>query len=389
MKTVALLHADLSGGGVFRSLALALALRRAGCRVHVYGFQFQEKLRTQFPPDIPVTALPGWHFPGFPVQALRLIFKARADLLYAIKPKLASFGLALLARRVRRIPLLLDIDDLELSWAGGQHAKYEKDFFLFLRHFLIPNSPLSHPDHPFFTRKLENRIRTANAITVASSCLRNLYGGIYLPNGKDTDLFEPARFDAEESRRKFGLGNKKVILFPGSRRPHKGVEDLLKAIDIVNDPCIRLVLVGETPYDQYDSTLEAKWKKWIFRLPAAPQENMPEIISTAHIVAVPQRDTPTARAQMPLKLTDGMAMAKPVLATRVGDIPEILGNTGYLVDPDSPEQLAEKIKYIFDHYDEALEKGRLSRERCIQYYSLDVMAETLKQVINNLNSTSR
>ena len=39
-----------------------------------------------------------------------------------------------------------------------------------------------------------------------------------------------------------------------------------------------------------------------------------------------------ARAQFPLKLTDGMAMAKPVLSTRVGDILEILSDTGYIVD---------------------------------------------------------
>ena len=39
-------------------------------------------------------------------------------------------------------------------------------------------------------------------------------------------------------------------------------------------------------------------------------------------------------------------MAKPILATRVGDIPHILGDTGYLVAPDSPQQLAEAIESV-------------------------------------------
>lgn len=78
-----------------------------------------------------------------------------------------------------------------------------------------------------------------------------------------------------------------------------------------------------------------------------------EIVAAAHIVVVPQRDTPPTRARFPLKLTDGMAMAKPVLATRVGDVPEILGGTGYLVELSCPNQIAEKIQWMFQYLEEA------------------------------------
>jgi glycosyltransferase involved in cell wall biosynthesis len=111
---------------------------------------------------------------------------------------------------------------------------------------------------------------------------------------------------------------------------------------------------------------------------------MPDVIAAAHIVVVPQRDTPETRAQFPLKLTDGMAMAKPVLSTRVGDIPEILGETGYLVDPESPEQLAEKIKFIFENIEEANKQGSKARERCVEKYSLEAMASTLAEIIADL-----
>ena len=43
-------------------------------------------------------------------------------------------------------------------------------------------------------------------------------------------------------------------------------------------------------------------------------------------------------------------MAKPILATRVGDIPDILGDTGYLVDSSCPEQIAEQIEFIFQNF---------------------------------------
>ena len=54
----------------------------------------------------------------------------------------------------------------------------------------------------------------------------------------------------------------------------------------------------------------------LFNYLALLSEMMPEIVSAADVIVVPQRNTPAAQAQFPLKLTDGMAMAKPILATQ-------------------------------------------------------------------------
>ena len=128
----------------------------------------------------------------------------------------------------------------------------------------------------------------------------------------------------------------------------------------------------------------AKWEQWIVKLPRYPVSVMPEIVSAAHIIVVPQRNTPAAQAQFPLKLTDGMAMAKPILATKVGDIPAILGDTGFLVEPSSPPQLASQIQWIFANLEVANTKGRAARTRCIQHYSIERMSEILTQVISKL-----
>ena len=137
-------------------------------------------------------------------------------------------------------------------------------------------------------------------------------------------------------------------------------------------------------YDNYDEQLQQRWGRWIIKLPNYPADVMPDVVAAAHIVVVPQRDTPETRAQFPLKLTDGMAMAKPVLATRVGDIPEILGDTGYLAEPSCPEQIAEQIELIFQDLDLANQKGIKARKRCIEKYSIEAMASTLNSVIARL-----
>ncbi len=79
-----------------------------------------------------------------------------------------------------------------------------------------------------------------------------------------------------------------------------------------------------------------------------------------------------------------MAMAKPILSTKVGDIPEMLGDTGYLVDSHSPEQIAEQIQWIFEHLNEANERGMRARKRCIEYYSLEAMSTILSEAIAGL-----
>ncbi|PLZ86618.1 glycosyl transferase group 1, partial [Fischerella thermalis CCMEE 5196] len=186
------------------------------------------------------------------------------------------------------------------------------------------------------------------------------------------------------SRNRYGLSGYKILMFPGAPRPYKGLEDILMALEKINQPDLKLVIVGGSPYDDYDRQLQQQWGRWIVKLTKFSADVMPDVIAAADIVVVPQRDTPETRAQFPLKLTDGMAMAKPVLSTKVGDIPDILGGTGYLAAPSSPEEIAEQIQLIFQDLDAANERGKRARQRCIEKYSLEAMASSLKSVIARL-----
>lgn len=274
--------------------------------------------------------------------------------------------------------------DWELSWHGGDEWKYQPSPKQLYRDILKPDGALRYPDHPFYLKIVEGLYKKADAITIHTTFLQEKFGGIYLPNGKDTQLFNPENYDSEASRTFYGLSDYRILMFPGAPRPYKGVEDVLTALDILNIPDLKLVIVGGSPYDEYDAELTEKWGRWIIKIPKSPPAEMPKIIAAAHIIVVPQRNTPATLAQFPLKLTDGMAMSKPVLATNVGDIPEIIGDTGYLVDPSSPEQIAEQIKLIFANFDQAQERGRKARIRCVEKYSLETMANTLSQITSSL-----
>lgn len=382
--TVSLVVSDWSGGGAVRAFLLAQALKTLGCGVQLVGFQFGEALYTEPPAGIEVLAFPGANYPAILGTAQGVLSHLTGNVIYAVKPKPTSFGLGLLRRLQTRRPLLLDMDDWELSWHGGDDWRYRPGPRQLARDLLKPSGALRSPDHPLYIRWLERAVPWVDGLTVDTTFLQHRFGGLYLPNGKDTSLFDPARQNVAASRQRWGLADYWVLMFPGAPRPHKGLEDLLTAIEQLNHASARLVIVGGNPYDDYDEQLRSRWGRWIISLPKTPLAEMPAVLAAADVVVVPQRNTAIARAQFPLKLTDGMAMGKPVLSTRVGDIPAILGDTGYLADPDSPAQLAAQLQQILDHPDEAQRRGQRARDRCVALYSLDQMAIALRAVLENL-----
>jgi glycosyltransferase involved in cell wall biosynthesis len=381
---VSLLVSDLSGGGTVRAYLLAQVLRELDYQVEVIGFNYGKDLYAAPPDGIPVVSIAGSNYPQFFWSIGQLLEKLDGDIIYAVKPKPTSFGVALLKKLNSRRPVLLDMDDWELSWHGGFDWKYQPGIKQFARDILKRDGALRFPDHPVYINWMESMVKYADAVTIDTQFLQDRFGGVYVPNGKDTAMFNPDKYDANVSREKYGLSGYRILMFPGAPRPHKGVEDVLMALDQLNCEDLRLVIVGGSPYDDYDDRLIEKWGRWIIKLPKSPVEAMPEIVAAAHVVVVPQRDTVVARAQFPLKLTDGMAMGKPVISTRVGDIPEILADTGYLVDPNSPEQVATQIEAIFDDFDLASVRGCKARERCIEKYSTLTMGATLKDALAKL-----
>ncbi|MEJ1933209.1 glycosyltransferase family 4 protein [Nostoc sp. NIES-2111] len=387
---VSIIVSDLSsagagrwGGGSVRSFLLAQALQKLNYEVEILGFVFGEA--AVFPQsEIQIHQFIGHKYPQFLGSAAELLKRIDGDIIYAMRPKPTTLGISLWKKLRTRLPVILDIDDWELSWYGGEKWQYRPSLKQLYRDIFKPDGALRNPDHPLYLKFLEGIAPKADAVTIHTKFLQERFGGIYIPNGKDTDLFNPINYDAEESRAFYGLSDYRILMFPGAPRPYKGVEDILTALDILNEPDLRLVIVGGSPYDDYDAQLMEKWGRWIIKLPKSPPTQMPKIVAAAHIIVVPQRNTPAALAQFPLKLTDGMAMAKPILATNVGDIPEIVGETAYLVEPACPEEMASQIKLIFADWDAASDRGRQARVRCIEKYSISAMASTLQSVIASL-----
>lgn len=392
---VSILVSDLSEqgagrwGGAVRPFLLAQALQKLECQVEVLGFVNHINPRLQSTESLPIHQILGNPYPGFLQSAWQLCRKIKGDIIYAYKPKVGSYGVGLVYHWLTRKPLLLDIDDWELSWHGGDRYQYQPSIKQLARDIFKADGALRSPDHPWYLQQLERWIPWATQITTHNRFLQDRFSGILIPNGKDTLLFNPEMIDPELTRQQYGWQNYRILMFPGAPRPYKGLEDILTALDQINDDRYRLVIVGGSPYDDYDNQLLKIWSRWIIQLPTTPYVEMPKLIAGSDLIVIPQRNHPSAQAQFPLKLTDAMSMAKPILATRVGDIPEILGDTGYLSNPEDPSGLAQQIETIFSDLTIAQKKGEESRLRCRKYYSIEAMAEILNKVLNRISDPSR
>ncbi|MEM7583402.1 MAG: glycosyltransferase family 4 protein [Acidobacteriota bacterium] len=305
---------------------------------------------------------------------LRAARASRGELLLAHKLRPLSFGVALLARRLSRRPLMLDLDDDEMRFAPTSSG---------WRALARAEGPWRQLEHPRYFRWLERRARSVDRLTAASTELARRFDGELLPTARDTDRLDPSRFDGRAERARLGLDPaQRLLLFAGAPRPYKGLEDLLHALEALPaEPPCRLLILGGSPYDDYHDHLMRGWPQRVVRRPAVAPAEVPAYLAAADLVVVPQRDTPITRCQLPLKLLDGMAMARPVLVTRVGDLPEIVGDAGFVAEPGDPDSLRRQLEAFLGDAEGARRRGEVGRQRALQRFSVKAVARRLEALL--------
>ena len=374
---VSILCFDVSDNAMGRAWLLARLLEPIGA-VEIVGPRFGSSVWEPVADEpVPVRSMPGGRLPGFAARLPALARMADGDLIYACKPRLTSAGIGYLTR-LRRRPLLLDIDDWEIGFflRGGPWGTIGRAL------------NLSNPRGLAWTWLMERLRGVADGVTVASRFLEQRFGGVLIPHVRDTDRWAPGRADPGPARERLGVDKERVVMFLGTPRGYKGVEDLADAVGRLARPDVVLALVGTEPASETGRTLSARHPgvRLVGRVPIA---QVPGFLSAADVVVVPQRESSDTRGQVPAKLFDAMALGRPIVSTRVSMIPEILEGCGALVPPGDVAALAAAIGRLLDRPDEARAMGEAARRRAVERYSFESARRLLFPLVERARRMGR
>jgi glycosyltransferase involved in cell wall biosynthesis len=300
-----------------------------------------------------------------------LVESIDGDVIVASKPRPTSYGLALLARLRHRRPVLLDIDDWELGFF------YRSGFWGRVGRALN----LANPNGLTWTWLLERFVRAADAVTVASRFLERRFGGTLIPHVRDTDAWDPVKQDRQRARGALGVGAERVVMFLGTPRQYKGIDDLVAAVGGLGDGVV-LAVVGVDPA----SPRARAWRGSPFVRLVGPIafDEVPRYLVAADVVAVPQRATSDTLGQVPAKLFDAMAVGRPIVSTSVSMIPEILDGCGIVVPPGDVAALRAGLERVLADPIGAEAMGQRARARCDAHYSFRTARAALFPIVERL-----
>lgn len=220
--------------------------------------------------------------------------------------------------------------------------------------------------HLFVSDALMQQLISESELLEKSS-RKVVYDGLPLPE-------VPNENDKADSRKRLDIpGDKTIVLFAGQIIERKGVADLIHAwaeLDETTRAKSELYicgddLAGEGAYLREMKSLAETLTMAIHFM--GFQKNVDEWITAADIVTVPSHAEPLGNATL-----EAMALARPVIGGDVGGIPEMIvaGETGLLVPPKNPKQLAAALTQLILNSQQAEELGRNARMRCETKFSL-------------------
>src|ERR1035437_5283828 len=197
--------------------------------------------------------------------------------------------------------------------------------------------------------------------------------GFVLANGIDTTEFAPS--PERRARTRTGMGVSGEVVWRGAGRitPAKDYPNLLSAFAHVRAavPSACLWVAGEfvgTGFATIQSLADdlGSYVRWL-----GLRRDMPSVLDAADGFVLA-----SAWEGMPLAIEEAMAMEKPVVATDAGVVRELVGETGFIVSANSPENLAEAMLEMMRRTDEERHRmGRSARERIAAHFSMDVKAD--------------
>jgi spore coat protein SA len=309
------------------------------------------------------------YFPLYDRAVVKLINQVQPDLIHIHnRPLLALF---LQHHLGGRIPIILHMHNLYASLGKRERPR--------------PGTVIPMAGFAACSRFVLDRER--KGLGLGASLYRVIYNGVEAT--AYASRWEPAA-GVQEVRRAYGLGAEPTVLFAGKLREAKGVHILLRAMTRVWKiaPRAALVLVGGTEYGLDRTMRETPFLAQLRRNLAQaqgkvvltgfiPPYQMPRAYLLGDVFVGPSQ----IEEGLGLVFLEAAAAGLPVIATRLGGIPEVVqdGETGLLLDKrEDVAELAAKIIRLLDDAPLRQHLGQQGRAWVEASFSWEKIAGTLE-----------
>jgi glycosyltransferase involved in cell wall biosynthesis len=212
-----------------------------------------------------------------------------------------------------------------------------------------------------------------------------------IPNAVDPDVFRPA-IGPSPITQQLGWTDRFVVGFAGSMKPWHGVDTLLQALRLLGgvNSQFRLLLVGTGPMLPHlqEQTGQLGLAGAVHMTGAVPHEAVPDLIRAMDVTVVSYA-ADADEYFSPVKLFEYMAMARPVVAARIGQVRDVIdeGRTGWFYTPGVARELASVIGMLAHERDVCRTAGAAARERVLHAYTWRHNARRVVEIADSLIAT--
>jgi glycosyltransferase involved in cell wall biosynthesis len=207
-------------------------------------------------------------------------------------------------------------------------------------------------------------------------------------SGMDPVLFNPD--NVSDLREELQLTERFIIMYHGVFSFKRGLQEAIQAIDIVRKthPEILLFLLGK---GVAQSELEGLVQKLglqdhVIIHPAVAFEQVPRFIKSANAGILPFPDLDSWNTSSPIKLTEYLAMGKPVIVTDIEAHRAALGNlkSGFFIPDHQPENIANGIRAVIEKKSDLDSLEALGRKTALENFTLEMQAKKIKTYFQDL-----
>jgi glycosyltransferase involved in cell wall biosynthesis len=183
---------------------------------------------------------------------------------------------------------------------------------------------------------------------------------LVLTNGIDTQAFAPDRARRRRTRAQTQAGENFIWLAVGRLAPAKDYPNLLAAFQQIRSPHTELWIAGEGDSSQLNTDDPSVRFLGLRR-------DILDLMDAADAFVLA-----SAWEGLPLAVAEAMAMQKPIVATDVGGVRELVAETATLVPPKDSSALANAMQQTMQSRElDRKSKGQFARKRIEQYFSMD------------------